>query len=847
MEVKKIVEGMTAPEVAQVIDENFNALNGEKATVEAVADVQKNVNRSDDNTGILSYPVFDDTEPVAVGDVRRYEGLLYRAKEAGAHDWDPEKWERVTLKQLEDEKLSELGSKLENSSFDGDDNNFVSVKFSWLKKSNKYRIEFRKTEWDTEGLTQSGYKLYISVLLKDGTQTMLFGSYTSSNIPKHFDFTTPEDFDYLVVSGRAKKGDSVSFSIIDIERGLAITQEFSTKLANLQNQMIDGDDNSIKAIINGRNGNYVFGKCLNTEGNIITYVGWNYIEDYIEVSEDDIILWRIGDVSFSGAALVIYDENKEYLTYFGANTTPDRTVVMPKGAKYIRVSFCGMYKGKYNSSPININGNPYYAVYPIENLEDKITFIANEVIKINSQGNYAKDKVLLYTGEEIQYSGWNYTTQFVSVNEGDIILWRVGDVKFSGAALVVYDGNKEFLSYFGANITPERTVTIPSGGKYIRVSFFSRYKEESNTIPFDINGISYNLIEPSISNIPSDTAHGMIGEYYPEQTKEIEGCLNYENYGFVKRFHFLHTSDNHGGNFGYADELLDLSPALFLINTGDMLLDKFSDFPNSQTVALATATEKPCYLVLGNHDYSHAPSKQDVFDAFMQPTHQHNGITTDKTYYSVDYTDYGVKCIMLDMNDGWDDTELQQLGPTPLTRGNMSNEQILWFITQLEDAAANGLHVCLFIHIVPCQIDSDRVIDNFSDYNALGSVIASNLTFLADIVDSWIDGTSISFEYKGMDYNHTFSAKGHFVSWFFGHLHWDECGWMKDHPNQFMVGVCKPVDGYTGFGSYDGDKLGVHFNYYTIDTFMNSLAVYRVGQQDTVYATERKSFRIRYK
>ena len=106
MEVKKIVEGMTAPQVAQVIDENFNALNGEKATVEAVEDVQKNVNRSDDNTGILSYPVFDDTEPVAVGDVRSYEGLLYSAQEAGAHDWDPEKWERVTLKQLEDEKLS---------------------------------------------------------------------------------------------------------------------------------------------------------------------------------------------------------------------------------------------------------------------------------------------------------------------------------------------------------------------------------------------------------------------------------------------------------------------------------------------------------------------------------------------------------------------------------------------------------------------------------------------------------------------------------------------------------------------------------------------------------------------
>ena len=118
MEVKKIVEGMTAVEVAQVIDENFNGLNDEKATVEAVADVQKNVDLSDDNTGILSYPVFDDTESVEVGAVRRYEGLLYRAKVAGAYDWDPEKWERVTLKQLEDEKLSELGSKVDNVALD---------------------------------------------------------------------------------------------------------------------------------------------------------------------------------------------------------------------------------------------------------------------------------------------------------------------------------------------------------------------------------------------------------------------------------------------------------------------------------------------------------------------------------------------------------------------------------------------------------------------------------------------------------------------------------------------------------------------------------------------------------
>lgn len=112
MTVKEIKEGMTAPEVAQTIKENFDALNTEKETVGNVGKLKESVDNANKNTGVSNYPAFSATEDVAIGVVRNYNGLLYRSIVAGANEWNEANWERVSLESLQNEKLTELASEV---------------------------------------------------------------------------------------------------------------------------------------------------------------------------------------------------------------------------------------------------------------------------------------------------------------------------------------------------------------------------------------------------------------------------------------------------------------------------------------------------------------------------------------------------------------------------------------------------------------------------------------------------------------------------------------------------------------------------------------------------------------
>ena len=103
MEVKKIVEGMTAPQVAQVIDDNFK--NQNKILEEDIA-TQNSV------IGVSEYKDFSEAEAVNVGDVRKYNGFLYECVEATTGAFDASKWKKSSFKAETEKKLSELGSKV---------------------------------------------------------------------------------------------------------------------------------------------------------------------------------------------------------------------------------------------------------------------------------------------------------------------------------------------------------------------------------------------------------------------------------------------------------------------------------------------------------------------------------------------------------------------------------------------------------------------------------------------------------------------------------------------------------------------------------------------------------------
>lgn len=375
---------------------------------------------------------------------------------------------------------------------------------------------------------------------------------------------------------------------------------------------------------------------------------------------------------------------------------------------------------------------------------------------------------------------------------------------------------------------------------------------------------NFRLINPDdYSAETHPDGYGVVGNSYPKQMIKMEALseqVNHPSYdGNISRFHFLHISDNHNGNFGKAEEFLDLCPAQFLVNTGDMVFDKLADASSGQyafqTINLMNAAEKPVYLIPGNHDYciyeGDGLTKQDVFNTFTAPMNTHNGTSFDKTYYKVDFPDSKIKCIMLDQNDGWSNSELIGQGPNNTTYlSKMSAEQINWFIAQLQDAIANDYHVCLFIHRVPAWLVDGNTIPQFIDCKDYDDWAPFNYAFLLDIVQGFIDGESGSVIHEGNTYNYSFSSKGNFVAWFAGHTHYDACGYPKDYPKQLAVHVTQPfTNGFVWDGTAanaSAKKLGIHYNYVTIDTIRRRLSILRIGDNFSKYGEMKEGFSLFY-
>lgn len=102
MEVKKIVEGMTASQVAQVIDDNFKAQN---------VILEEDIAKQNNVIGVSEYKDFSEAEAVNVGDVRKYNELLYECVEATTGAFDAAKWKATSFKKENEKGLSELTSK----------------------------------------------------------------------------------------------------------------------------------------------------------------------------------------------------------------------------------------------------------------------------------------------------------------------------------------------------------------------------------------------------------------------------------------------------------------------------------------------------------------------------------------------------------------------------------------------------------------------------------------------------------------------------------------------------------------------------------------------------------------
>lgn len=576
--------------------------------------------------------------------------------------------------------------------------------------------------------------------------------------------------------------------------------------------------------------------------------------------------WKYGVVKlFAGETITIANLNIGNYPSLGlaSSSAPSSVEVLP-GKTYTAVADCLV-------AFCTGDGLVSLVISVDNSVPDEIAAVQSDIDALLVVKNYTEGKNFNANGVIVNSSYAIMSAKIPAVKNNSVV-WTFNNESDNSKKCYVQeyaaDGTKVDIPWSSTeNNNPAGTRTFNIWGTntaYIIATFVDK---EGYTPKVTVNGVEkwtreengrISEIEETLDKlVPTDNEHGIIGKNYPEQMYDIFTLLNAK---LSNRLHFIHISDNHNGSFGSAENFLDYCPAKFLINTGDLVNDKFSD-GMANTIAKATAPEKPVYLVLGNHDYSHATSNQAVFNAFFGDdetegtVNYHNvqagGVATDKTYYSIDFATEKVRCIVLDMNDGWTDEELPSLGPSNpgSTAGKMSETQIRWFVSQLQDAKTNNYHVCVFIHTLPYDADAHLRIHDFSDVlDSTALAVKSSLTFLPSIIDGFISGGSVQFSYNGTNYDFTFSSGGHFVAWFCGHTHWDIAGWMKGHTDQFMINVCQPfAESYSYQSTYDGDRLGVHWNYVTVDTGTNSLSVYRVGQQDTIHATKRKSFRILYK
>ena len=271
----------------------------------------------------------------------------------------------------------------------------------------------------------------------------------------------------------------------------------------------------------------------------------------------------------------------------------------------------------------------------------------------------------------------------------------------------------------------------------------------------------------------------------------------------------LHFSDLHD-NFNTARRMAEYyklyAPYIDdVINTGDSMFTHYSgEYIFSAIWPYYNDFGKNILTVIGNHD-TRATDNSDwytnaginAYNRFIGPsvdnwnvTQPENADTLGKCYYYKDYTEKGIRLIVLDnmVMDG----------------ANYDENQITWFQEVLADALDNNLAVVgakhYSCHVVPFE----------GAWHERNCVDMSACEAFYNAVDSFI------------------SNGGSFICWICGHSHYNVFGTVENHSNQLniTVGSCSS-DNYQ-YSTREGAAQDC-FNLISFDTAQKRIKVLRVG------------------
>jgi hypothetical protein len=514
----------------------------------------------------------------------------------------------------------------------------------------------------------------------------------------------------------------------------------------------------------------------------------------------------INGTGYDAARLYAFtDENNVIISVCSANITRENfTIHAPEGASFL---YSNVDTRNSYSNVVRYNGKLERRLMNVEaitaSISDKVSgILTKEEISFWSPKRYGG--ATLGNSITVESSTVGYAARKIACQPGDTFL-----LTSTGA-----DNFRLFYWLDEEEICIDRSLPNVSVNDFLLVAppnaawlIVNCYPSSAPHTLYKIDGLAKDIEE----NKPTrDTMKVLYGNsLHKEKVSSIRFSAPSVTESRGNTLTLLHFSDLHD-NFNTARRVMEYQKLYAsyiddVINTGDSMFTHYSgEYIFSAAWAHYNDFGKNILTVIGNHDsranddsswYTNAGI--NCYNKFIAPSVENWGVTqpedadtSGKCYYYKDYTDKGIRLIVLDN--------------MVMEGENYDENQITWFQDVLADALANNLAV------VGAKHYSAHVTPFEGAWHERNATDTSACSVFYDAVDTFIGN------------------EGKFICWISGHTHYNVLGTVDSHPNQLSiaVGSCA-VDNYQ-YSTREGAAQDC-FNLISFDTTQKRIKVLRVG------------------
>ena len=366
-------------------------------------------------------------------------------------------------------------------------------------------------------------------------------------------------------------------------------------------------------------------------GGLSTNLNGSTTINFIPVSAGDKVQFYCGS---TGYRLIIYDNNKDYLNYYGGQVTP-RTVTMPSGAAYIRMSFV---TASYEDVFIKVNGEFVFkpVFYTIANeIAKNGAFVPVNIIGMDKGFTTSVNQVKVLPNHKYRLHipfPWNYHSGDNSQYRLEIDYFQ--DLSSAKSILKFWQMNQTLPNTydFAVPATATNEAFVTCGGRAAYGNMETMYVED----------ITYN-----------DPWNAVVNNATPDV---LAVCKKGYGNASAKNYAFAVTTDSHGSTASVRDVIelangQDCIDAVF--NFGDITNNNFNETSSkTQFFAEVDGSTKPVLPVIGNHDVGlgyyvgNGCDHTQAYDTYIKPAVDKSWISAGgKCYYYKDIASQKLRII----------------------------------------------------------------------------------------------------------------------------------------------------------------------------------------------------------